>query len=60
MAETTLRRVGEALIPYRSKPVVFKSSVGRARCGALFNLWEVVGHRVELHYTQQPQSRVPP
>ena len=34
----TLRRVRQALIPHRSKPVVFKPSVGRARCGALFNL----------------------
>ena len=34
----TLRRLRQALIPYRSKPVVFKPSVGRARCGALFNL----------------------
>ena len=29
----TIRRVRQALIPYRSKPVVLKPSVGRARCG---------------------------
>ena len=38
----TLRRVRQAFIPYRSKPVVFKPSVGRASCGALFNLRDVV------------------
>ena len=47
-----LRRVRQALIPYRSKPVVFKPSVGRARCGALFNLQTVVEQRVKLHYMQ--------
>ena len=56
----TLRRVRQALIPYRSKPVVFKPSVGRARCGALFNLRDVAEQRVKLHYMQQPQGRVPP
>ena len=56
----TLRRVCQALIPYRSKPVVFKPSVGQARCGALFNLRDVVEQRVKLHYMQQPQGRVPP
>ena len=35
---STLRRVRQALIPYRLKPVVFKPGVGRALCGALFNL----------------------
>ena len=55
----TLRRVRPAFIPYRSKPVVFKPSVGRARCGALFNLRDVVEQRVKLHYMQQPQGRVP-
>ena len=34
--------------------------MGRARCGALFNLWDVVEQRVKLHYMQQPQGRVPP
>ena len=57
---SALRRVHQALIPYRLKPVVFKPSVGWARCGALFNLRDVVGQRVKLHYTQQPQSRGPP
>ena len=56
----TLRRVRRALIPYRSKPVVFKPSVGRARCAALFNLRDLVEQRVKLHYKQQPQGRVPP
>ena len=56
----TLRRVRQALIPYRSKPVVLKPSVGLARCGALFSLRDVVEHRVKLHYIQQPQGRVPP
>ena len=56
----TLRRVRQALIPYQSKPVVFKPNVGRARCGALFNLRNVVEQRVKLHYMQQPQGRVPP
>ena len=37
----TLHRGRQALIPYRSKPVVFKPNVGRARCGALFNLRDV-------------------
>ena len=55
----TLRRVRQALIPYRSKPVVFKLSVGQAFCGALFNLRDVVEQRVKLHYMQQPQGRVP-
>ena len=50
----------QALIPYRSKPVVFKRSVGRGRCGDLFNLQDVVEQRVKLHYMQQPQGRVPP
>ena len=53
----TLRRVRQALIPYRSKPVVFKHSVGRARCGALFHLRDVVEQRVKLHRMQQPQGR---
>ena len=59
-SRATLRRVRQALIPYRSKPVVFKPIVGRARCGALFNLRDVVEQRVKLHYMQQPQGRVPP
>ena len=50
----TLRRVCQALIPYRSKLVVFKPSVGQACCGALFNLRDVVEQRVKLHYIQQP------
>ena len=57
---STPRRVRQAPIPYRSKPVVFKPSVGRARCGALFNLWDVVGQHMKLHNTPQPQGRVPP
>ena len=56
----TLQRACQALIPYRSKPVVFKPSLGRARCGALFNRRDVVEQRVKLHYMQQPQGRVPP
>ena len=56
----TLRRVRQALIPYGSKPVVFKPSVGWARRGALFNLRDVVEQRVKLRYIQQPQGRVPP
>ena len=56
----TLRRVRQALIPYRLKPVVLKPSVGRARCGGLFNLRDVVEQRVKLQYMQQPQGRVPP
>ena len=50
----------QALIPYGAKPVVFKPGVGRAHCGALFNLRDVVEQRVKLHYMQQPQGRVPP
>ena len=57
---STLRRVHQALIPYRSKPVVFKPNVGHARCGALFNIPDVVGQRVKWHYTQQPQGCVLP
>ena len=57
---STLRRVRQAFIPYRLKPVVFKPGVGRARCGALFNLRDLVEQRVKLHYTQQPQGHVPP
>ena len=57
---TALRPVRQGLIPYWSKPVVFKPSVGQARCRALFNLRDMVGQRVKLHYTQQPQGRVPP
>ena len=56
----TLRRVCQALIAYRWKPVLFKPSVGRARCRPLFNLRDVVEQRVKLHYMQQPQDRVPP
>ena len=56
----TLRRVRQALIPYRSRPVVFKPSVGQARCGALFNLRDMVEQHVKLHYMQQPRGRVPP
>ena len=56
----TLRPVRQALIPSRSKPVVFEPSVGRARCGALFNLRDVVEQRVKLHYMQHPQGRIPP
>ena len=50
----------QALIPYQSKPVVFKPSVGGARCGAFFNVRDVVEQRVKLHYMQQPHGRVPP
>ena len=57
---SNLRRVHQALIPCRSKPVVLKPSVGQARCGALFSLRDMVGQRVKLHYTRQPQGRVPP
>ena len=57
---STLRRVRQALIPCRSMPMVFKPSAGWPRCGALFNLRDVVGQRVKLHYTQQPQGRAPP
>ena len=56
----TLRRVRQALIPYWSKPVVFKPNLGRARCGALFNLRDVVEQHMKLHYMQQPQGHVPP
>ena len=56
----TLRRVRQDLILYQSKAVVFKPSVGRARCGALFNIRDVVEQRVKLHYMRQPQGRVPP
>ena len=56
----TLRRVRQALIPYRSKPVVFKPSVGRAHCGALFNLRSVVEQRMKLHYMQEPPGCIPP
>ena len=55
-----LRRVHQALIPYRLEPVVFKPSLGQARCGGLFNLRDVVEQRVKLHYMQQPHCRVPP
>ena len=40
--------------------MVFKPNVGRAHCRALCSLHDVVGQRVKLHYTQQPQGRVPP
>ena len=40
--------------------MVFKPSVGRGPCGALFNLRDVVEQHVKLHYMQQPQGRVPP
>ena len=56
---STLQRVHQPLIPYRLKPVVFKPSVGRVLCGALFNLRDGVGQRVKF-YMQQPQGRVPP
>ena len=46
----------QALIPYRSKPVVFKPSVGRAHCRALFNLRDVVEQRVKLHYCSNPKA----
>ena len=52
----TLRRVRQALIPYGSKPVVFKPSVGWARCGALFNLRDVVEQRVNLHSCNNPKA----
>ena len=54
---SNLQRVCQALIPYRLKSVVFKASVGRARCGALFNLRDVLEQRVKLRYTQ-PQFRI--
>ena len=38
---------------------MFRASLGRACCGALFNLGDVVGQGVKLHYTQQPQGRIP-
>ena len=56
----TLRRARQALIPCRSKLVVVKPTVGRARCGGLFNLRDVVVQRVKLQYMQQPQGRAPP
>ena len=56
---STLRRVRHALIPYRSKLVVFKPSVG-THCGGLFHLHDVGERRVKSHYTQQPRGRQPP
>ena len=40
--------------------MVFKPSVERARCGALFSLQNVVKQCAKLDYMQQPQGRVPP
>ena len=57
----TLQRVRQALIPYRPKPLVFKPTVGRARCGTLFNLRDVGGATCEvaLHATiPRPRSFV--
>ena len=56
---STLRQVRHALIPYLSKPVAFKPTAGRARCRDLFNFQDA-GQRLKMHYTQQPQGRVPP
>ena len=58
--KATLQRVRQALVPYSSKPVVYKPTLGRARCGVLFNVRDVVEQRVKLYYMQQPQGRVPP
>ena len=56
--KATLQRVRQALIPYRSKPVVFKPSVGGARCAALFNLRDVVEQRVKATTPRPGTSEV--